>query len=211
MIAAQTNVNRNTARLGWQAKFLEWLPRIERQLRRAFRHLDAEAHDEAVQEGIANCLKAFVRLHEQGRGDQAFASSLARFAIRHIRSGRQVGCRLNVRNPLSRYAQKNKGIRVERLDQYRRDTGGWVHAVVEDRRAPIPDQVAMRIDVSEWLRTLTRRARAIAEDLAVGCSTGDVARKYRVSPGRISQMRTELFDSWNRFQGVGVAASASGG
>lgn len=205
MIAHQKKSPDGAARQDWQPEFLELLPRIERQLRFAFRQLDAEAREEAVQEGIANCLRAFKRLHEQGRGERAFASSLARFAIRQINSGRQVGCPLNVLDPLSRYAQRAKGIRVERFRQHQTESGRWVSAMVEDRRAPIPDQVAMRIDVPAWMKTLTRRARAVAKDLALGNSTSEVARKYGVSPGRISQMRRELMDSWHDFQGTAVA------
>ncbi len=209
MIAYQKQTHGKTARRGWQSKFLELFPRIERQLRTAFRHLDPDAREEAVQEGIANCLQAFRRLCEQRRDDRAFASSLAGFAIRQVNGGRQVGCRLNIRDPLSRHAQRSKGIRVQRLEQYQNKSGEWVNAFVEDRRASIPDQVAIRIDVPAWLQTLSRRARAIAKDLAVGCLTSELAKKYRLSPGRISQMRKELRDSWFQFQGATLGAPSS--
>ena len=51
MIAIQENSSRDDAKHAWQTKFLELLPGIERQLRYAFRHVGAEARDEAVQEG----------------------------------------------------------------------------------------------------------------------------------------------------------------
>jgi RNA polymerase sigma factor (sigma-70 family) len=209
MIAHPKKSPGESVRDDWQAKFLELLPGIKRQLRFAYRRLAPEARDEAVQEGIANCLQAFQRLHEQGRGERAFASSLARFAIRQINSGRQVGCPLNVLDPMSRYAQRAKGIRVEQFKQHQTESGRWVSAIVEDRRARIPDQVAMRIDFPSWMKTLTRRDRAIAKDLALGNSTREVARKYGVSPGRISQMRRELHDSWHDFQGTSTTGQAS--
>lgn len=190
-------------------QFEALLPRIEAQLRHGFRRLTPEARDEAVQEGVANCYRAYLRLHEQGRGERAFPSSLARYAIRHVRAGRKIGGRLNVRDPLSRYAQLRKGIQVQRLQRFQRESGRWVDAMVADRRAPIPDQVALRIDVPVWLNTLSRRARAIAEDLALGDSTAEVAKKHRVSAGRISQRRRELFDSWQRFQETSAAPCPS--
>ena len=193
----QQAVRESAAEADWQATFLKMLPTIQRKLRRAFRCLDAEAREEAVQEGIANCLTAFVRLHKQGRATEAFAGSLADFAIRRVIEGRQVGCSANVRDPLSRYAQLSKGIRVQSLDPER--SASWVNALVDDRRAAIPDQVAARIDVSSWLRSLTPRKRAVARDFGFGYSTGEMARRFNVSSGRISQLRNELFDSWSRF------------
>jgi DNA-binding NarL/FixJ family response regulator len=70
-----------------------------------------------------------------------------------------------------------------------------------DRRTPIPDQVAFRIDFPAWLKTLSRREREIAKALAKGHRTLDVARRFGLSMARISQLRREFFDSWQRFHG----------
>lgn len=200
MVAFHESHVRDRSNSHWQQSFLQLLPQIERHLRFAFRGLRSEEREEAVQEGIATCLQALVRLYQRGCEHKALASSLARFAARHVICGRQVACRLNVHDPLSRHAQRTKGIKVERLDRFDRDTAAWVNALVDTRHAPIPDQVALRIDVPSWLKTLSRQRRKIAKDLAIGSSTGEVARKYRLSSGRISQIRQELRDSWNHFQ-----------
>ena len=42
--------------------------------------------------------------------------------------------------------------------------------------------------------------KQIAKDLAFGCSTSEVANKYGVTPGRISQLRRTLEESWVAFQ-----------
>jgi hypothetical protein len=42
--------------------------------------------------------------------------------------------------------------------------------------------------------------RQIAKDLAVGCSTSEVARKHGVTASRISQLRRSLEASWMQFQ-----------
>ena len=107
---------------------------------------------------------------------------------------------------LSPYAQQQKGIHVERLDRFDEEDNEWVEAVVEDDRTPIPDQVAFRCDFPVWLKRLSRRNRRIAEALAVGHTTGDVARRFKVSPGRISQLRRLLQQSWQEFQGEILAA-----
>jgi hypothetical protein len=57
---------------------------------------------------------------------------------------------------------------------------------------PIPEQVAFRIDIPAFLNTLNDRQRAMAYDLASGMGTGEVARKYNVSPGAVSQFRTRF-------------------
>jgi hypothetical protein len=58
-----------------------------------------------------------------------------------------------------------------------------------------------RLDVSRWLETLAPRDRRLAETLAMGESTGKAAKKFRISPGRISQMRRQLCIDWQAFQG----------
>ena len=45
------------------------------------------------------------------------------------------------------------------------------------------------------------RDRQIAEALAAGSRTGEVAEEFEVSAGRISQMRREFKESWEAFHG----------
>ena len=56
--------------------------------------------------------------------------------------------------------------------------------------------VRVRLDFAAWLKTLSKRDRKLALDLARGERTGDVARRYSLSDGRISQLRQELHLSW---------------
>ena len=57
------------------------------------------------------------------------------------------------------------------------------------------------LDLAAWLRTLSKRNRQIATALSVGETTGDVARQYALSPGRISQLREWLRKHWEQFHG----------
>ena len=204
MICRPSRPRRTTA--PWQVRFLAMLPAIEAQARFAFRHLGPEAREDAIQETIANALVAFVRLVQREKANVAYPTALARYAVAQIHDGRRVGNRLNVRDVLSPYAQQQKGIHVERLDRFDEEDNEWVEAVVEDHRTPIPDQVVFRCDFPVWLKRLSRRNRRIAEALAVGHTTGDVARRFKVSPGRISQLRRDLQQSWQEFQGEILAA-----
>jgi hypothetical protein len=186
----------------WQHTFVEMLPEIEQKLRLAFCRLDPEAQEDAMEEGVVHSLLAYVRLVEQGRGEVATASSLAWYSSRHVKRGRPAGGRMNGKDPLSRYAQVSHGIEVER------QAGNWIDTLVQDKRAPVADQVAAKLDVGAWFATLTKRMKEIARDLAIGCSTSEVAEKHGVSAGRISQLRRVLEESWTAFQQEAVPAMA---
>ena len=99
----------------WRTGFLAMLPKIRERARFQFRHLQADAHDEAVQEVVADCCIAYARLAKQGRADAATWSSLARYAVAHFRAGRRVGASLNVRDACSPYCQQRKGVHVGSL------------------------------------------------------------------------------------------------
>jgi hypothetical protein len=59
----------------------------------------------------------------------------------------------------------------------------------------------MRMDFAAWLETLSSGNRRLAETLANGETTGFVARSFKISAGRVSQLRRDLCDSWHRFVG----------
>jgi hypothetical protein len=71
------------------------LPAIETHARIAFRHLDPEAQEEAVQEAVCNACRAVARLAELQKLDLAYPSVLAHFAVSQVKDGRKVGCSLN--------------------------------------------------------------------------------------------------------------------
>ena len=60
------------------ADFLAMLPAIRRSAQIAFRKLPAELRHDLIEEVVANCYVAFVRLVERGQADRALATPLAR-------------------------------------------------------------------------------------------------------------------------------------
>lgn len=190
MIAFQDERNETT----WQSSFVTMLPEIEQKLRLAFCRLDPEAREDAIEEGVVHSLLAYIRLHAQGRAEAPTPSSLAWYSSRKVKRGRPAVGRMNGKELLSRYARIGNRIQVEQTH------GTWIDELVEDKRATVADQVAARLDIGAWFATLTRRMRQIAKDLAFGGSTSEVAEKYGVSAGRISQMRRTLEESWTAFQ-----------
>jgi hypothetical protein len=176
------------------------LPAIRQHARISFRHLASESREECIEEAICNACCAVARLAELGKLDLAYAGPLARYGVAQVRDGRKVGCKLNIRDVLSRYCQQRKNVVVERLDKFDEEENQWQEAVVVDTRsAPVLDIVAFRLDFPAWLSTLSRRDRRIAAILALGHSTSQVAKRFDVSAGRISQLRRELAVSWREF------------
>ena len=183
----------------WHAGFLTMLPAIRRHAQIAFRHLDDEAHEEAVQEVICNACLAYHRLVELNKVDIAYPSVLAGYGVAQYRVGRRVGASLNICDVTSDYCRHRKGVQVENLDLFDREEMAWTEILVEDRHAGPAETAASRIDFSDWLGTLTARYRKIATTLATGESTTAAARKFNVSLGRVSQLRRELQEAWEEF------------
>jgi hypothetical protein len=185
----------------WHPVFLAMLPAVRRCARHAFRHLPPEAREEAIQNVVCNALVAFSRLADRGKIELAYPTVLARHGIAQHRCGRRVGTKLNVRDVTSPYCRAMKGIEVQRLDHYDDEEEAWKEILIEDGHATPADLAASRIDFPAWLDTLTRRDRKLALKLATGETTGKVANLFRVSAGRISQLRRELMASWLKFVG----------
>jgi hypothetical protein len=207
MIKSAEPVRRQASVPEWHHQLLAMLPAVRKYANRAFRHLDPEAREDAVGEVIANAVTAFARLVELGKTDVAHPTVLVRYGVAQVREGRRVGNRRRIGEVLSGYARRKKCFSVERLDRFDKESGEWLEAVVEDSRTPVPDQVAFRVDFPDWLRSQTPRNRRIAEALAVGSTTGEVARRFGVSSGRISQLRQRFHRSWHEFQGNTAVAS----
>ena len=185
----------------WHADFEAMLPVITRYARIAFGHLKPEAREEAVQETVCNACCAYARLVELGKTAVAYPTALARFAVRQAREGRKVGGRLNIRDISSDYCQQRKNLLLERLERYSSEEQAWSEILVEDRHAGPAETAIFRIDFSTWMQLLPRRLRKIATFLSRGETTTAAAKRFGVSPGRISQLRRELLSAWCDFQG----------
>ncbi len=176
-------------------------PDILRHARKAFLSLDPEARADAVEEVLVSAMLAYVRLHQRGKVELAYPSVLVRFAVAQYRVGRRVGEKLNCRDVLSPYARRQNSIQVVPFHGYDRDGDHWREVLVEDKHAGPAETAAARIDVAEWFASLPRHDRKIAEALSQGSTTQAVAKRFHLSPGRISQKRREFLEGWHRFHG----------
>jgi hypothetical protein len=199
MIAIQKSTQRPT-QSAVHTKFLKMLPAIRRQALFAFRNTSPEAREELIAEVVANAYHAYARLVERGKEDVAFATPLAQFAIRRVRSCRFLGGRQRPRDVMLARDQAAGRTVVERLDHFDREETQWREIVVEDHRAGPAEIAACRIDFASWLRLLPVRRRKIALTLAGGETTSEAAKKFGVTPARVSQLRLWLKESWEGFQ-----------
>lgn len=184
-----------------QRRFLQILPRVELHARISSRDIKCQ-HKWAdfISEAVSMCWKWWVRLHERGKDPSGFVSTLASLAARHVRSGRRLCGQEKPNDVLSPRAQQMRSFVVEKLPDFSTLNGTPLEDALHDNmRSPIPDQVCFRVDFPAWLRSYSRRNRAIAKDMAMGEPTKALASKFKMSPGRISQLRREFHDDWQRF------------
>jgi DNA-directed RNA polymerase specialized sigma24 family protein len=201
MIACTRSLNQGQ-REGWHDEFLKMLPTIVRQAKMAFRGLDPEAREDAVTEVIAHATCMYRRLYERNELHRAFATVIAKFAIKNYWRGRRCGTSQCSNDVCSSTAQQLVGYELCSLGAPGDQVGEWMECLVDNRVTSIPYQVAFRLDFPRWLDSQSPRVRRIAERLSLGYSTSEVASEFKVSAGRISQLRRQLADSWYEFISV---------
>jgi hypothetical protein len=176
------------------------IPSIERTAAYAFRRFPRWRRLELIADVVATAYTTFVRLANRGLKSLAYPSTLAKFAIRQVRAGREVGSNQTVRDALSPLAQRHKRFSVLTLGE-RTGEAGW-ERLAEGRNANPAEVASCRVDFASWLSRLTKFKRDVALRLAVGDTTSEAAAYFGVSRARISQLRQELLANWNAFQAV---------
>ena len=198
--------------------FLSIVPRIESHGQVAFRGvLCPQRRADCIAEVVALCWLWFLRLVERGKDPLAFPVVLASYAARQVRCGRRLCGQEKGQDVLSGLAQRRHGFHVEPLP-YSAASYDRLGAVGGQRRqdaleellhdngqTPVPEQVCFRLDFPAWRRTHARRIRRLMDGMMLGENTGELARKFGLSPGRISQLRRDLHNDWRRFCGEPVA------
>ncbi|MFO0800927.1 MAG: hypothetical protein U0804_25965 [Gemmataceae bacterium] len=179
--------------------FLALLPGLERHARGRFRYLRPADRDDAVADVVAYGFASYLRLRRRGKDPAAFPAAFARFTARAVANGRAVGRTCGTRDVLAPAARRRHGCAVHRLEAPAPRWPMWWQDVLADPRADVPGQAAFAVDFPTWLASLTAVKRRVARLLAYGYGTGATARLAGVSPGRVSQLRAALADSWAAF------------
>jgi hypothetical protein len=188
------------------------LPLIRKYVRFAFRSAPRATRQEQVDEALAQAFVLFAHLVQRKLVHLAYPTALARYAVQRVRSGRTIGSRQQGNEAFCRVARRRLGFQLVSIEERARDGHSkWIDLLSATRRTTPADLAALRIDFAHWLWGLSPRRRQIALCLAVGERTSAVAARYRVSSARISQIRRELADGWDRFQGEGDRTTSRGG
>jgi hypothetical protein len=177
------------------------LPKVLTHGRVYFRDLHCpHQRADAVAEMVALTWKWHRRLAERGKDAARFPPALATFAARAVRCGRRLAGMDRARDVLSPQAQQRKGFAVSKLpDCSSLDGSQLAEALHDNTRSPLDEQVCFRLDFPAWRASRTDRDRRALDDLMLGERTLDVAGKYGLSPGRVSQLRREFLLDWRRY------------
>jgi hypothetical protein len=185
-----------------QAAFLaQVLPRVLTHGRCYFRHVKCpHRKEELLAEMSGLAWLWFVRLASRGKDVTGFVSALATYAARAANSGRRVCGQERSRDVLSLLAQRRHGFLVSALPEVSTlSDNPLAEALHDNTQTPPDEQCAFRIDFPAWRATHAERDRRLLDDLMLGERTLEVAGKYGLSPGRVSQLRRELHDDWEFF------------
>lgn len=164
-------------------KFLtQILPVVKRRARRIFA-MRAERADR-IADAISLAWEGFI-----AAPDKATASSLSYYACSQVIMRRQF--KESQRSATGPNQQRKP--KPERLE-----TG--LNGMVTELENPA-EIAALRIDFAAWVETLTEREKDFLHCFLFDESTKAIAEHFRVSPGRVSQIRRELLEHWQAFIG----------
>jgi hypothetical protein len=134
------------------------------------------------------------------RGKEVFYTPIMKYTIRHYREGRRL-CGSNSTDGLSEQTQRIGRAAIRQLLDFESPDGNEIdrRPYMELKQPTVPDFVQMKLDYQGWYHLQSPRDQKIIWDLAMGETTGDVAKKYGVSAGLISIKRKNFAKSWNAF------------
>jgi hypothetical protein len=183
-----------------KGSFVRLLPDIERYANRVFRRCLPTDRDELISETVARMWHFFVRLSARDKDPQRVFRPLLRFSVLAVKDGRRVGGHRNCRDLCHR--ARRDGLRIVSLEDWDdKSRSPWREILAETKAFSPAETAAARLDIEAWLKEQSARDRSIANLLAAGEGTSSVAKRFRLSSARISQLRSELRESWIRFQG----------
>ena len=143
-----------------------------------------------------------MRLARRGRDAADFASALAAYAARAVKSGRRLCGQEPAGDVLSPLAQQRRNFSVSALPEASSLDGNvFDEALFDNTRTAVPEQVSFRLDFPRWRKSRTRGDRQLIDQLMVGERTQDVAGRFKISPARVSQLRRDFHQDWQRFHG----------
>jgi hypothetical protein len=163
-----------------QQDFVRELPDLLRIALWSFRHENPADREDAAWRAIEMCWRDFLPLFEQGRTE--LLRSCLSYALRQARAGRDVS-------------------QARRLTDWCEVPWSSLPYELPSPRMLPAEEVALKLDVRDWLDSLRPVDAALAAQLGNGERTGEVAAELHVTPGRVAQRRAALVQSCRAFVG----------
>lgn len=159
------------------------------------------------------CMVNVVALLNVDDMEKAFQFLVINNKAAAVKSGRRVCGQEKSKDVLSPFAQQKHGFAVEYLpsstvhphEQIYSTVGGqhlmdaYEERLHDNTVTPPDEAAAFRIDWPAWLLTRTERDHEIIEQMGRNERTQNLARKFGISPSRISQLRRAFHDDWLTF------------
>ena len=184
-----------------QAAFLALLPLVRGIARASFRDVRCPSRrEDAVCEVVALAWGWYARLAARSKDPAAFPVAFARLAAKAVACGRRLAGQDRANDVMSPTCRRRQGFALVGLPAGSPATGTKIaDALTDNTRSPVPFQAQFRVDFPAWRARLGKRTRFIADHLALGQRTGDVARVVGLTPARISQLRGKLRRGYLQF------------
>jgi hypothetical protein len=213
---APTPSLQSSAESSQHAVFLTLLPKLQTHARIQFRFIACrDQRADKISEVVALAWKWYVRLVEQGKDVHQFPTVFVRLVVKAVRSGRRLAGMEKAKDVMNRMTQQRHGFTVKSLPLSTRRPRQSIYSTVNGQRdldafeerlkdnavTPPPIAAAFRIDFPEFLDTLTDRDRAMANFLAQEHSAKMTAKRFDVTPARVTQLRQRWRREWQACQG----------
>ena len=181
-------------------RFLEMLPTIQQQARRAFSGYDADRRQEAIQAVAVIAFEMTKNLAAAGRLHDAYPSAISRFAIGRYRQGR-TGTSVSTTDVTSPFCQQLGRARIKHYGLAHNIADSFEsESLARDARYPVHRLAQFRLDFFEgFYQRQSSKDQEIIRLLAYGESTGDVAKKYNVAPAMVTYWRRKYEKSWREY------------
>src|SRR3954452_19388309 len=221
MIASTHSLNPSTAH-PLHAAFLALLPKLQTHAAIYFRDVrcpDTKADKIAERQALA--WKWFLRLHEQGKDVNQFLMAFIFLVARALKSGRPASGMERPDGVMTPVPQRRHDFTVEALPASTRRSFEALYGLIKGQQdidayeerlrdntvTPPPDAAAFRIDWAHFLARLSERDRRLAHFLSLGHRAKVAAQHFKLSPGRITQLRQRWCKAWRACQGEDDAAT----
>ena len=170
--------------------FESFLPTLKIQFRKAAAALPSWAdRADAVAEMVGIAYRNYASLVRRGRTD-IYPTPLGDFAVKSYFSGRRVAGMSATDATSDRCQLLERAVVLTNtgMDDY------------YCREHQTPALLAcFKIDFEAWEKSLGAKKRDILHSFLYGYTTNEISAQFKVSPGRVSQLRRELIDAWYEF------------